>query len=117
MHQSRSLTAPSGSRRREFLKGAAAAGVSAGVGAGPLTGSASARVTAPRRGGSSALPGEAGLGGNIGKSLFYTINVSDLDRAVAFYEANYPVTAAEVMNGPARPSRGWGYVAGSSRRR
>lgn len=80
---------PAGTPRRDFLKGAAIAGLGATSAGSLLVGHASARGKAP--GSIAGLPGEASLGGNIGKSLFYTINVSDLDRAVEFYEATYPV--------------------------
>ena len=92
-----------GTQRREFLKGAALASLGATTAGGLLVGQAAAYGKAPAKGKpSSALPGEAGLGGNISKSVWYTINVSDLDRAVEFYEATYPVKRAEELNGPAQ---------------
>lgn len=112
MSETRSAAPPSGARRREFLKGVAAAGLGAGASGALLAGPASARGGRPRVGGRGELPGEAGLGGNIGKSLFYTINVSDLDRAVEFYEATYPVKRAEVMNGPMQTFAGLGIARG-----
>lgn len=105
-----------GTRRRDFLTTAAVAGLGATAAGGLLVDTASAHGT--RRGRHSwGLPGEAGLGGNIGKSLFYTINVSDLDRAVEFYEATYPVTRAEVMNGPVQAFRGLGIRRGQFKAR
>ena len=112
MSEEHPSTRPVGARRREFLKGAAAAGLGAGASSVLLSGTASAREDRLRIRSSGALPGEAGLGGNIGKSLFYTINVSDLDRAVEFYQATWPVTAAEVMNGPVQAFNGLGIPQG-----
>ena len=104
------LPAVGGTRRRDFLKGAA---IAAG---GLLVDTASAHGTAygPH---SWGLPGQASLGGNIGKPLFYTINVSDLDRAVEFYEATYPVKRAQVMNGPVQAFRGLGIRRGQFKAR
>ena len=67
--------------------------------------------------GSEALPGESSLGGNIAKALFLTINVSDLDRAVEFYEATYPVTRAEVVDPPVQAFNGLGIPEGQFRAR
>ena len=64
-----------------------------------------------------ALPGESSLGGNIAKALFLTINVSDLDRAVEFYEATYPVTRAEVVDPPVQAFNGFGIPKGQFRAR
>lgn len=106
--------APAGSSRRDFLKGAAVAGIGVTSAGSLLTGSAAAHGNV---GSTSDLPGEETLGGNIGKSLFYTINVSDLDRAVDFYEKVYPVTRAEVMNGPVQAFRGLGIRRGQFKAR
>ena len=99
-----------GSDRREFLTRAGLAGLGATAVGGLLAERATAQGKAPAGKGKPAhgLPGEASLGGNISKSVWYTINVSDLDRAVEFYEATYPVKRAEEMNGPAQafPSLG-----------
>ena len=67
--------------------------------------------------GYEALPGESSLGGNIAKALFLTINVSDLDRAVEFYEATYPVTRAEVVDPPVQAFNGFGIPKGHFRAR
>ncbi len=107
------------SDRRAFLKGAVVAGLGAtGVGAALVDGAVAhgrGRDHGPR--GCGSLPGEASLGGNIAKSLWYTINVSDLDRAVEFYEATYPVKRAEVMNGPVQAFRGLGIRRGQFKAR
>ncbi len=111
--------APGGATvRRDFLKGAALAGLGATAAGGLLAGTATA--TKGKGGGPRApygLAGEASLGGNIGSSLWYTINVSDLDRAVEFYEATYPVTRAEVMNGPVQAFHGLGIRRGQFKAR
>jgi catechol 2,3-dioxygenase-like lactoylglutathione lyase family enzyme len=65
----------------------------------------------------TALPGENSLGGNIAKALFLTINVSDLDRAVEFYEATYPVKRAEILDPPAQAFNGFGIPNGQFRAR
>jgi catechol 2,3-dioxygenase-like lactoylglutathione lyase family enzyme len=67
--------------------------------------------------GAQALPGESSLGGNIAKALFLTINVSDLDRAVEFYEATYPVTRAEIVDPPVQAFHGLGIPRGQFRAR
>jgi catechol 2,3-dioxygenase-like lactoylglutathione lyase family enzyme len=99
-----------GADRREFLTRAGLAGLGATAVGGLLAERATAAGKAPAGKGKPPydLPGEASLGGNISKSVWYTINVSDLDRAVEFYEATYPVKRAEEMNGPAQafPSLG-----------
>ena len=113
--------APTGTVRRDFLKRAAVAGVGATAAGGLLVGTATA--TSKPGGGtkrgrpSSDLPGEASLGGNISKALFYTINVSDLDRAVEFYEKTYPVTRAEEINPPEQAYNGWNIPRGRFRAR
>lgn len=43
--------------------------------------------------------------------------MSDLDRAVEFYEATYPVKRAEVMDGPAQAFRGLGIARGQFKAR
>ena len=109
-----------GSRRRDFLKTAAVAGLGATAAGGLLVDTAAAHGKGATSGWGRdwhRLPGEASLGGNIGKSLFYTINVSDLDRAVEFYEATYPVKRAEVMNGPVQSFRGLGIRRGQFKAR
>ena len=104
-----------GTGRREFLKGAALTGLGATTVGGLLVGQAAAQGTpgyAKKGKASRDLPGEAGLGGNISKALWYTINVSDLDRAIEFYEATYPVTRAEEFNGPVQAFNGFGISRG-----
>ena len=94
-----------GSDRREFLTRAGLAGLGATAAGGLLT----ERALAQGKGKPAYdLPGEASLGGNISKSVWYWINVSDLDRAIEFYEKTWPVKRAEEMNGPAQafPSLG-----------
>jgi catechol 2,3-dioxygenase-like lactoylglutathione lyase family enzyme len=108
---------PLGSDRRTFLKGAAIAGLGATTAGGLLVGRADAAASPLRPRGGAALPGEAGLGGNISKALFYQINVSDLDRAIEFYEATYPVKRAEEMNGPAQAFAGLGIRRGQFKAR
>lgn len=108
-------TPPSGSSRRDFLKGAAIAGIGA-TGAGALL-TESALAGGNKGSGIGNLPGEANLGGNIGKSLFYTINVSDLDASVDFYEKVYPVKRAEIMNGPVQAFKGLGIRRGQFKAR
>jgi catechol 2,3-dioxygenase-like lactoylglutathione lyase family enzyme len=109
----------SGTARRDFLKRAAIVG----AGAGTLSlvadkASASERSVQSMGGtGSETLPGESSLGGNIAKVLFLTINVSDLDRAVEFYEATFPVTAAEVVDPPVQAFNGFGIPKGQFRGR
>lgn len=110
--------------RRQFLKRSAIAGAGAStVGAALLAGPAAASKgkgrPQPPKGGASGrpLPGDLTLGGNINKVLFMTINVSDLDRAVEFYEKTYPVKRAEVLDGPAQAFRGLGISHGQFRGR
>lgn len=110
-HDTNLSAPPAGSRRKDFLKGAAVAGIGA-TSAGALLAAPAAAHDRPKGGGLESLPGEAGLGGNIAKSLFYTINVSDLDRAIEFYEATYPVKRAQEMNGPAQTFAGLGISKG-----
>src|SRR5262245_3508502 len=91
-----------GADRREFLTRAGMAG----LGATAIGGLVAERATAAGKAGNGKpaydLPGEASLGGNISKSVWYWINVSDLDRAIEFYEKTWPVKRAEEMNGPAQ---------------
>jgi catechol 2,3-dioxygenase-like lactoylglutathione lyase family enzyme len=109
-----------GTVRRDFLKRAAVAGIGA-TGAGALLAGQAGATTkpSPPRGGkrSGGLPGERSLGGNISKALFLTINVSDLDRAVDFYEATLPVKRAEEVNPPAQAFNGYGISKGQFRAR
>jgi catechol 2,3-dioxygenase-like lactoylglutathione lyase family enzyme len=105
-----------GTDRREFLKRAAIAGAGAtAIGGiivdraqagGPAYGVGKGKVDSPR-----------GIGGNINKVSFLTINVSDLDRAVEFYEATYPVKRAEILDGPAQAFNGFGISKGQFRGR
>lgn len=100
-----------GSDRREFLTRAGMAGLGATAVGGLVAERALGQGKAKGNGrGRPAydLPGEAGLGGNISTSVWYWINVSDLDRAIEFYEKTWPVKRAEEMNGPAQafPSLG-----------
>lgn len=119
-----------GTPRREFLKRAAVAGIGVSAAGTLLVDQASAHGRSPRnrRGGRhggggreprdlESLPGESSLGGNISKVLFLTINVSDLDRAVEFYEKTYPVTRAEEVVAPKQDFRGLGIRNGSFRAR
>jgi catechol 2,3-dioxygenase-like lactoylglutathione lyase family enzyme len=109
-----------GTARRDFLKRAAIVGAGAGA-LGSLVvdkASASERSAQSMGGnGSQDLPGESSLGGNIAKVLFLTINVSDLDRAVEFYEATYPVKRAEVVDPPVQAFNGFGISRGQFRAR
>jgi catechol 2,3-dioxygenase-like lactoylglutathione lyase family enzyme len=106
--------------RREFIKRSALAGAGATAMRGLLSGRADAAAGAvPRHESHSDKPlaGEMSLGGNITKVLFLTINVSDLDRAIEFYEATYPVKRAEELNGPAQAFHGFGISHGRFRGR
>ncbi len=88
--------------RRDFLKKAAIAGAGATAAGSLLVGQASATSSRVKKSANPRpLAGESSLGGNIGKALFLTINVSDLDRVVEFsLEArSTPVKRAEVMDG------------------
>lgn len=57
------------------------------------------------------------LAGNITRTLFLTINVSDLDRSVEFYERTYPVRAAERVEMEPQPLLGLGIERGRFRGR
>jgi catechol 2,3-dioxygenase-like lactoylglutathione lyase family enzyme len=103
--------------RRQFLARSAIAGVGA-TGAGALlVGPAAATGKQPATTRGRPSPYDRSLGGNINKVLFVTINVSDLDRAIEFYEKTYPVTRAEVLDGPAQAFRGLGIDHGRFRGR
>ncbi len=104
--------------RRGFL----ARGAVAGIGATAAGGLVAAPALAGRKKGNSwrddaPLPSDRTLGGNITKVLFMIINVSDLDRAIEFYEKTYPVTRAEELNGPAQAFHGLGIRHGQFRGR
>jgi catechol 2,3-dioxygenase-like lactoylglutathione lyase family enzyme len=106
--------------RRDFLKRAAIVGAGAGTLGSLALGKANAteRLAQGKEGNRcKPLPGEASLGGNIAKVLFLTINVSDLDRAMDFYEATYPVKRAEVVDPPLQPFNGFGIPKGRFRGR
>ncbi|MGD9695938.1 MAG: VOC family protein [Thermoleophilia bacterium] len=105
-----------GTARRDFLRNAAVAGLGATTAGSLLVSQATATSRRGHRH-DSALPGEDTLGGNIGGALFLTINVSDLDRAVEFYEATYPVKRAEVIDAPSQAFLGMGIRRGSFRAR
>jgi catechol 2,3-dioxygenase-like lactoylglutathione lyase family enzyme len=53
-----------------------------------------------------------GLRGNINRFSHVVINVSDLDRAVEFYEKTFPVRRRARINGPAQPYLGLGVEEG-----
>lgn len=57
------------------------------------------------------------LAGNIIKVSHLTVNVSDLDRSVEFYEKAYPVTRAETIEMDAQPLLGLGVAQGRFRAR
>ncbi len=110
-----------GTVRRDFLKRSAIAGIGATAAGSLLVGQATA--TSTKGGGGKGglfgrqLPGEASLGGNIGKALFLIINVSDLDRAVDFYEKTLPVKRAEIIEPPRQAFHGYGISSGQFRAR
>lgn len=105
-----------GSVRRDFLKRSALAGLGATTAGSLLVGQAGAHgkpgYAKNGRSRNFGLPGESSLGGNISKALFLIINVSDLDRALDFYEATLPVKRAEVMNPPKQAFKGYGISQG-----
>lgn len=112
---------PDGARsdRRAFLGRAAVAGVGATALGSLLADGALGQAQGPRDAG-GVLPFSAfdrSLGGNITKVLFLTINVSDLDRSVEFYEKTYPVKRAEVVEMEAQPMLGLGIRRGRFRAR
>ena len=53
-----------------------------------------------------------GLRGHINRYSHVVINVSDLDRAVEFYENTFPVRRRAHINGPAQSYRGLGIERG-----
>lgn len=53
-----------------------------------------------------------GLRGHINRFSHTVINVSDLDRAVEFYEATFPVRRRQRINGPAQAYAGLGIARG-----
>lgn len=85
-------------RRGDFLKGAAVAGAGA-TALGPLIDRA---VAQGAKGGGSHVPSERGIYCNVTRILWITVNVSDLERSIDFYERTYPVTRAQRTNGPAQ---------------
>lgn len=60
---------------------------------------------------------DRGLGGTILRVSHLTINVSDLDRAIEFYERAYPVTRAETIEMDVQPFLGLGIERGRFRAR
>lgn len=87
-------------RRSDFLKGAVVAGAGA-TALGPLVAQAGATGKGrPRR--PAQIAREAGIYENVTRILWITVNVSDLERSVDFYERTYPVTRRERTNGPAQ---------------
>jgi catechol 2,3-dioxygenase-like lactoylglutathione lyase family enzyme len=103
--------------RRGFLAKSAVAGLGATAAGGLVAGPALATKGPKGPRGGRPLAGDRTLGGNINKVLFMIINVSDLDRAVEFYEKTYPVTRAETLNGPAQAFKGLGIRHGRFRGR
>ena len=96
-------------RRGDFLKGAAAAGVGA-TALGPLlAGEASARGRAV---GAGRNVRDRGIYTHVTRILWITINVTDLERSIDFYERTYPVTRRERTNGPAQAFRTLGIAHG-----
>ena len=85
--------------RTDLLKGAAGAAVGASAAGALLTDRASAHGA---RQSSKASALERGLYIHITRILWITVNVSDLERSVNFYERTYPVTRAQRTNGPAQ---------------
>lgn len=100
--------------RRTFLSRAAVGAAAAGVLVGGPTIATAAKVAGR---GASPTAFDRSLGGNITKVLFLTINVSDLDRAVDFYERTYPVTRAETIEMDPQPMLGLGIKRGRFRAR
>lgn len=101
--------------RRTFLGRAVVAGaaVAGTLGAGPALGAATKVATTQGR----PAAFDRSLGGNITKVLHITINVSDLDRAVEFYERTYPVKRAEAIEMDAQPMHGLDIARGRFRAR
>lgn len=56
-----------------------------------------------------------GLRGHLNRFSHVVINVSDLDHAVEFYEATFPVRRRTAINGPAQAYRGLGIERGQFR--
>jgi catechol 2,3-dioxygenase-like lactoylglutathione lyase family enzyme len=96
-------------RRTDFLKRAAVAGVGTGAAGALLTNGARAQGS-KQTGKASAR--ERGLYIHITRILWVTVNVSDLERSVDFYERTYPVTRAQRTNGPAQSFRSLGISQG-----
>ena len=86
-------------RRADFLRGAAVAGAGA-TALGPLLVDQAAAHGRARKGDRDAR--ERGIYCHLTRILWITVNVSDLERSVDFYERTYPVTRAERTNGPAQ---------------
>ena len=100
---------PAGTSRGQFLRRTAAVGLAAGVPGALLAETATgARSRSPK----AREKRERGLRCQITRILHLTVNVSDLDRAIEFYEATYPVTRAERINGPPQAFRGLGIEHG-----
>jgi catechol 2,3-dioxygenase-like lactoylglutathione lyase family enzyme len=95
-------------RRADFLKGAAVAGAGASA-LGPFLAEAGAHAGA-RISQRTAL--ERGLYCHITRILWITVNVSDLERSVDFYERTYPVTSSERTNGPTQSFASLGITTG-----
>ena len=99
-------------RRADFLKGAAAAGVGASAMGGLLAARASAHGPKTAAKGAPVDRLARGLRGHINRYSHVVINVSDLDRAVEFYENTFPVRRRTHINGPAQAYRGLGIERG-----
>ena len=95
--------------RADPLKGAAAAGVGAGAMGALLADRASAHSSKAM---SKDNAPERGLYCHLTRILWITVNVSDLERSIDFYERTYPVTRAERTNGPAQSFRSLGIKQG-----
>jgi catechol 2,3-dioxygenase-like lactoylglutathione lyase family enzyme len=95
--------------RADLLKGAAAASVGAGAMGALLADRASAHSSKAMSKGNAR---ERGLYCHLTRILWITVNVSDLERSIDFYERTYPVTRAERTNGPAQSFRSLGIKHG-----
>lgn len=95
-------------RRRDFFSTAiVGAGV---VGAGLTLPSVPALAVRPK--GPETTVRDRGLRCHLNSILWVTVNVSDLERSIEFYEETYPVTRAERTNGPAQAFLGVGIPHG-----
>jgi len=97
--------------RGNLLKGAAAAGIGASSATALLAGTERASAHGSAESAKETLS-RRGLRCHLNRILFLTVNVSDLERAIEFYERTYPVTRAEQTNGPAQAYRGLGIEHG-----